>query len=136
MPKRTKFRKEQRGTMNGDAKGGTNLDFGSYGLKALESAWVTAQQIEAARIALTRFVKRGGNVYDLGCATATTLLQIHPRLPASARYIGFDNSAEMLVKAREKIVAAGVDRDDVAIVRLRPERFVWWRGWTSGTVAA
>lgn len=63
MPKRTKFRKEQRGTMNGDAKGGTNLDFGSYGLKALESAWITAQQIEAARIALTRFVKRGGKLW-------------------------------------------------------------------------
>ena len=57
------------------------------------------------------FVTPGSNVYDLGCATATTLIQIHPRLPASARYIGFDNSAEMLVKAREKIVAAGVERE-------------------------
>ncbi len=63
MPKRTKFRKEQRGSWSGDAKGGTNLDFGSFGLKALESAWVSAQQIEAARIALTRFVKRGGKLW-------------------------------------------------------------------------
>lgn len=63
MPKRTKFRKEQRGTMTGDAKGGTNLDFGSFGLKALESAWITANQIEASRVALTRFVKRGGKLW-------------------------------------------------------------------------
>jgi tRNA (cmo5U34)-methyltransferase len=68
------------------------------------------------------FVTPGSNVYDLGCATATTLIQIHPRLPASARYIGFDNSAEMLVKAREKIVAAGVDRDvDFRVVDLDRE---------------
>jgi len=63
MPKRTKFRKEQRGIMRGDAKGGTNLDFGSYGLKSLESCWITAPQIEAARVALTRFVKRGGKLW-------------------------------------------------------------------------
>jgi large subunit ribosomal protein L16 len=63
MPKRTKFRKQQRGRRSGMAKGGTNVDFGQFGLKALEDGWVTARQIEAARIAITRKCKRGGKVF-------------------------------------------------------------------------
>ncbi len=63
MPKRAKYRKVQRGRRSGVAKGGTNVDFGEYGLKALEDCWVTSRQIEAARIALTRTVKRGGKIW-------------------------------------------------------------------------
>ncbi len=63
MPRRTKHRKQQRGRMSGVAKGATELDFGDYGIQALECAWVTARQIEAARIAMTRRVKRGGKIW-------------------------------------------------------------------------
>ncbi len=63
MPKRSKFRKQHRGRMTGRAKGGDNVSFGDYGLMALEPAWVTSRQIEAARIAMTRHIKRGGKVW-------------------------------------------------------------------------
>jgi len=63
MPKRVKYRKEQRGRMKGTAKGGTKLSFGEYGLQAVECGWLPSKQIEAARIALTRYIKRGGKVW-------------------------------------------------------------------------
>jgi len=63
MPKRTKYRKMHRGRMRGYAKGGNKVNFGDFGLQALEPGWVTARQIEAARIAMTRYVKRGGKVW-------------------------------------------------------------------------
>jgi large subunit ribosomal protein L16 len=63
MPKRTKFRKQQRGRMTGKAKGGASVDFGEFGLKAIEPAWLTNRQIEAARVALTRHIKRGGKIW-------------------------------------------------------------------------
>lgn len=63
MPKRTKYRKDMRGRMKGRAKGGTEVAFGEYGLQATEAGWVTNRQIEAARIAMTRFIKRGGKVW-------------------------------------------------------------------------
>jgi large subunit ribosomal protein L16 len=63
MPRKVKHRKQQRGRMTGIAKGGTELNFGDYGIQALEPAWVTARQIEAARIAMTRRVKRGGKIW-------------------------------------------------------------------------
>jgi len=63
MPKRTKYRKQQRGRMNGKAKGGYTVDFGEFGLKAMEPCWLTNRQIEAARIALTRHIKRGGKIW-------------------------------------------------------------------------
>ncbi len=63
MPKRTKWRKVSRGRMQGKAKGASKLDFGDYGIQALEPAWVTNRQIEAARIAMTRHVRRGGKVW-------------------------------------------------------------------------
>ena len=63
MPKRTKHRKTFRIRYDGKAKGNTELHFGEYGLMAKEGAWVTAQQIEAARIAMTRYMKRGGSVW-------------------------------------------------------------------------
>ena len=63
VPKRVKHRREFRGKMRGEAKGGKNVDFGTYGLRAIESKWITNRQIEAARIAMTRYMKRGGKVW-------------------------------------------------------------------------
>ncbi|MEX2048266.1 MAG: 50S ribosomal protein L16 [Gemmatimonadota bacterium] len=63
LPKRTKFRKQQRGRRRGLSKGQQRVHFGDYGLKALECGWVTNRQIEAARIAMTRKIKRGGKVW-------------------------------------------------------------------------
>jgi len=63
MPRKVRYRKEQRGRMSGNAKGGTEVSFGDFGIQALEPAWLTARQIEAARIAMTRHVKRGGKVW-------------------------------------------------------------------------
>ena len=63
LPKRVKHRKHQRGRLRGLAKGGTEVEFGEYGLKALEPGWVNNRQIEAARIAMTRYIKRGGKVW-------------------------------------------------------------------------
>jgi large subunit ribosomal protein L16 len=63
MPKRVKHRKVHRGNMRGDARGGFEVTFGDYGIKALEPGWVTSQQIEAARIAINRYVRRGGKVW-------------------------------------------------------------------------
>ena len=63
MPKRVKFRKQQRGRMKGKAVRGSRVSFGQYGLKSMAPAWVTSRQIEAARIAMTRYIKRGGKVW-------------------------------------------------------------------------
>ncbi len=63
MPKRVKFRRVQRGRMKGKASRGTTLAYGKYGLVATEPAWISSVQIEAARIAMTRYIKRGGKVW-------------------------------------------------------------------------
>ena len=63
MPKKVKYRKQQRGRMRGKAWRGSSLAFGDVGLKALECGWITDRQIEAARVAMTRFIKRGGKVW-------------------------------------------------------------------------
>ena len=63
MPKRVKHRKVMRGRMSGTAKGGTSIAFGEYGLMTEEPAWITSRQIEAARRAMTRYVKRGGKIW-------------------------------------------------------------------------
>ena len=63
MPKRVKHRKVARGRMKGMAKGGAKLDFGDFGIQALDPAWITNRQIEAARIAMTRHIKRGGKIW-------------------------------------------------------------------------
>lgn len=63
MPKKVKYRKQQRGRMRGKAWRGSQLAFGDYGLRALAPGWITDRQIEAARIAVTRFIKRGGKVW-------------------------------------------------------------------------
>jgi large subunit ribosomal protein L16 len=75
QPKKTKFRKAFKGRMNGNAKGGTALNFGSFGLKALEPERVTARQIEAARRAITRQMKRAGRVW----------IRVFPDLPVSKK---------------------------------------------------
>jgi len=75
MPKRTKYRKSHRLTYDGHAKGNTILTKGEYGLVALEGAWVSARQIEAARIAMTRYMKRGGKVF----------INIFPHLPITKK---------------------------------------------------
>jgi large subunit ribosomal protein L16 len=63
MPKKVKHRKQHRGRLRGQTKGGANVTFGEYGIQALEPGWLTARQIEAARIAMTRHIKRGGKVW-------------------------------------------------------------------------
>jgi large subunit ribosomal protein L16 len=63
QPKRVKYRKEHRGRMRGNSRAGTRVAFGEYGLKALDRGWVTDRQIEAARVAMTRRIKRGGKVW-------------------------------------------------------------------------
>ena len=63
MPKKVKFRKQHRGRMTGKAWRGSTVSFGDYGLRAMEPCWMTARQIEAARVAMTRFIKRGGKIW-------------------------------------------------------------------------
>ena len=74
-PKRTKFRKAHKGRIHGDAKGGTTLNFGAYGLKAMEPGRITARQIEAARRAITRHMKRIGKVW----------IRVFPDVPVSRK---------------------------------------------------
>ncbi|MEH7108899.1 MULTISPECIES: 50S ribosomal protein L16 [Bacillaceae] len=75
LPKRVKFRRQHRGKMRGNAKGGTEVTFGEFGLQALEASWITNRQIEAARIAMTRYMKRGGKVW----------IKIFPHKPYTAK---------------------------------------------------
>ena len=75
MPKRVKYRRHHRGRMKGKAKGGTEITQGEYGLVALEPGWITSRQIEAARIALTRTIRRGGQVW----------INIFPHKPVTAK---------------------------------------------------
>ena len=63
LPRRVKWRRVHRGRMKGKAKGGTSLNFGEYGIQALEPSWVTSQQLEAARVAVARYLKRGAKVW-------------------------------------------------------------------------
>ena len=63
MPKKVRHRKQHRGRLTGNTKGGSAVTFGQYGIQALEPGWITARQIEAARIAMTRHIKRGGKVW-------------------------------------------------------------------------
>jgi large subunit ribosomal protein L16 len=63
MPSKVKFRKQQRGRRRGKAQVGSSVSFGDFGLKAMEVGWITARQIEASRVAITRFVKRGGKIW-------------------------------------------------------------------------
>jgi len=75
MPKRVKHRKEHRGRMRGQARRGGEVSFGEYGMQAVEPAWLTSRQIEAARVAMTRHIKRGGKVW----------IRIFPSKPVTAK---------------------------------------------------
>ncbi|MBA3268417.1 MAG: 50S ribosomal protein L16 [Acidimicrobiia bacterium] len=75
MPKRVKHRKQHRGRRTGTAKGGAQISYGDFGIQALEPGWITARQIEAARIAMTRHIKRGGKVW----------INIFPHKPVTAK---------------------------------------------------
>lgn len=78
LPKRVKYRKQQRGRMKGMATRGNKVAYGEYGLAALEPSWITSQQIEAARIAMTRYIKRGGQVW----------IKISPDKPVTSKALG------------------------------------------------
>ena len=78
VPRRVKYRRQFRGKMRGEAKGGKEVAFGQYGLQAVDTKWITSRQIEAARIAMTRYMKRGGKVW----------IKIFPHKPVSAKAIG------------------------------------------------
>ena len=78
MPKRTKYRKQQRGSMKGEAHRGNKISNGEYGLVATESCWLKANQIEAARVAMTRYIKRGGQVW----------IKVFPDKPVTSKPIG------------------------------------------------
>jgi large subunit ribosomal protein L16 len=75
LPKRVKYRRVHRGKMRGQAKGGTEVTFGEFGLQSLEASWITNRQIESARIAMTRYMKRGGKVW----------IKIFPHKPYTAK---------------------------------------------------
>ncbi|MCD8005561.1 MAG: 50S ribosomal protein L16 [Oscillospiraceae bacterium] len=78
LPKRVKYRKQQRGRMKGKATRGNKVAYGEYGLQALQPAWITSAQIEAARIAMTRYIKRGGQVW----------IKIFPDKPVTTKALG------------------------------------------------
>ena len=116
-PKRTKFRKEQKGRMKGRATSGDTIAFGEYGLQALEKCWITARQIEAARIAMSRTIKRGGHIW----------IRFFPnkpvtRHPAEARMGKGKGAVEfwaaVVLPGRIMFEMDGVDRD-LAIKALR-----------------
>ena len=78
MPKRVKYRKQQRGSMKGRAYRGNKVTYGEFGIMAMEPSWITSNQIEAARIAMTRHIRRGGDVW----------IKVFPDKPVSAKPIG------------------------------------------------
>ena len=78
MPKRTKYRKQQRGSMKGEAHRGNKIAYGEFGLVATEACWLKANQIEAARVAMTRYIKRGGQVW----------IKVFPDKPVTSKPIG------------------------------------------------
>jgi large subunit ribosomal protein L16 len=101
-PKRTKFRKQFKGRIHGPAKAGTSLNFGAYGLKALEPERITARQIEAARRALTRHMKRQGRVW----------IRVFPDLPVST-------------KPAEVRMGSGKGAPEYWVARIKPGRIIF-----------
>ena len=117
VPKRVKHRREFRGKMRGAAKGGKEVNFGEFGLKALESSWISNRQIEAARVAMTHYMKRGGKVW----------IRIFPQKSYTAKGVGVrmgngkgSPSGWVAVVKREKVMfeVAGVP-EEVAREALR-----------------
>ena len=102
QPKRTKFRKQHKGRIHGAAKGGTELNFGAYGLKALEPERITAREIEAARRALTRHMKRAGRVW----------IRVFPDVPVSK-------------KPAEVRMGSGKGTPELWVARVKPGRVIF-----------
>lgn len=112
MPKRVKYRKQQRGSMKGKAHKGTQVSYGEYGLKALEPAWITGEQIEAARVAITRYIRRGGKVW----------VKIFPDKPATQ-------------KPAETRMGGGKGSPEEWVAVVKPGRIMFELGGVSDEVA-
>src|SRR4026208_1043965 len=112
QPKKTKFRKAFKGRISGDAKGGTSLNFGSYGLKAMEPDRITARQIEAARRAITRHIKRSGRLWIRGV----------PAVPASP-------------KPAEVRMGSGKGSPEFWVARVKPGRILFELDGVPGSLA-
>src|SRR4051794_2088356 len=113
QPKKTKFRKQFKGRISGDAKGGTTLNFGSYGLKAMEPERITARQIEAARRAITRHIKRQGRLW----------IRIFPDVPVTS-------------KPAEVRMGKGKGSPEYWAARVKPGRILFELDGVPGDVAA
>ena len=112
VPKRVKHRREFRGKMRGEAKGGKEVVFGEYGLQAVDSHWITNRQIEAARIAMTRYIKRGGQVW----------IKIFPDKPVTA-------------KPAETRMGSGKGSPEYWVAVVKPGRIMFEMGGVSEEVA-
>ncbi len=112
MPRKVKHRKVQRGRRTGQAKGGTAITFGDFGIQALEPGWLTARQIEAARIAMTRHVKRGGKVW----------IRIFPDKPVTA-------------KPAETRMGSGKGNPEFWVAVVKPGRILFELGGVNETLA-
>jgi large subunit ribosomal protein L16 len=112
QPKRVKYRKSHKGHRRGKAQAGNSIEFGEYGLQALESAWLTSRQIEAARRAITRYIRRGGNVW----------IRIFPDKPVTK-------------KAAETRQGGGKGAPDHWVAVVRPGRILFEMGGVSEAVA-
>jgi large subunit ribosomal protein L16 len=112
MPKRVKYRKTHRGRMRGDAHSGASVTFGEFGLQAQERAWVTSQQIEAGRRAITRFIKRGGKLW----------IRVFPDKPVTK-------------KPAETRMGSGKGNPELWVAVVRPGRVLFELGGVSEAVA-
>ena len=112
MPRKVAHRKHQRGRTKGMAKGGTQVSFGDYGIQALEPGWITARQIEAARIAMTRHIKRGGKVW----------INVFPDKPVTA-------------KPAETRMGSGKGNPEHWVAVVKPGRVVFELSYPDETIA-
>lgn len=112
QPKRVKYRKSHKGHRRGKAQAGNSIEFGDYGLQAMESAWLTSRQIEAARRAITRYIRRGGNVW----------IRIFPDKPVTK-------------KAAETRMGGGKGAPDHWVAAVKPGRILFEMGGVSEAVA-
>ena len=112
MPRKVKHRKHHRGRLKGDSKGMTSLAFGEFGIQALESGWITARQIEAARIAMTRHIKRGGKVW----------LNLFPDKPVTQ-------------KPAETRMGSGKGNPELWVAPVKPGRVLFELTYPNATVA-
>jgi large subunit ribosomal protein L16 len=112
QPKRVKYRKTHKGHRRGRAQAGNSIEFGDYGLQALESAWVTSRQIEAARRAITRYIRRGGNVW----------IRVFPDKPVTK-------------KPAETRMGGGKGAPDHWVAVVKPGRILFEMGGVSQAVA-